>query len=86
MNRTTRAAHVSLRPKLTEEAGKAHMPCVGAHVFTWADLTAGKRPPEGLSCNCGMFELHYGTCACGCGSLSMSLGWQDSRAPGCTEP
>jgi hypothetical protein len=36
---------------------------------------AAQGPPEGLGCNCGMFELHYGTCACGCGSPSMSLGW-----------
>ena len=53
---------------------KAHTPCVGAHVFIWMEAAA-QGPPEGLGCNCGMFELHYGTCACGCGSPSMSLGW-----------
>jgi hypothetical protein len=36
---------------------------------------AEKGPPEGLGCNCGMLELHYAPCACGCGFKSMSLGF-----------
>jgi hypothetical protein len=61
------------RPKLTDQPEKAHTPCVGTHIFIWGDLAAGKGPPEGLSCKCGMFELHYASCECGCEQMSMSL-------------
>jgi len=53
---------------------RMHTPCVGPHVFVWDELLAvGKKRPEGLSCNCGMFELHYSICNCGCGRTAMSM-------------
>lgn len=49
------------------------MPCVGTHVFMWGDSPGDQGPPEGQSCKCGMFEVHYESCSCGCGSRIMSL-------------
>jgi hypothetical protein len=64
----------------------AHSPCVGPHVFVWRGSTAEKGPPEGLSCKCGMLEVHYSTCDCGCGGTSLSLcfkhdewAWSESK-------
>ena len=59
--------------KLNGKTEKTHTPCVGTHVFAYSDVAAEKGPPEGLRCNCGMFELHHATCECGCGLMSMSL-------------
>lgn len=56
-----------------------HTPCVGTHVFIWSDAVAEKGPPEGLSCKCGMFELHYAICECGCGCVTMSLRFKQQR-------
>ncbi len=64
------------RKPMGSRPGTAHTPCVGTHVFIWSDPAVEKGPPEGLDCNCGMLELHYGTCPCGCGSRSMSLGFK----------
>ena len=57
------------------DGGRAvtHTPCQGPHVFIWEELAVEKKAPEGLRCNCGMFELHYGMCECGCGRMSMSV-------------
>jgi len=62
---------------------RPHSPCMGPHVFIWDELVAlEKKPPEGLSCNCGMFEVHYSICDCGCGRESMSICFKHGRSEG----
>ncbi len=65
--------------KLVHHPEMTHTPCVGTHVFIWGDAVAERGPPEGLSCNCGMFELHYSICECGCGCVTMSLRFKQQR-------
>jgi hypothetical protein len=65
--------------KLAHQPEMTHTPCMGTHVFIWGDTVAEKGPPEGLCCKCGMFELHYSTCECGCGWVTMSLRFKQQR-------
>jgi hypothetical protein len=59
---------------MAAQVERTHSPCMGPHVFIWDELVAVEnKPREGLSCNCGMFELHYSTCDCGCSRTSMSM-------------
>jgi hypothetical protein len=72
----------SQRQKLTGKAEKAHMSCMGTHVFFWGERAKDQGPPEGLKCKCGMFELHSALCECGCGLMSMSLRFTRGSQPG----
>ena len=64
------------------QPGRAHTPCVGPHVFIWDESAVDRNPPEGQSCNCGMFELHYSICDCGCGRATMSMCFKRGRNEG----
>ena len=65
---------------MKHETETAHTPCMGTHIFIWGDPASEKKPPEGLECECGMFELRYSTCGCGCGERIMSLRFSNRRS------